>query len=44
MKINISQEDYEFLKNLQNELNVQGNDGNADPVYWGISEIYGELR
>ena len=27
MKINISQEDYEFLKNLQHELNIQENDG-----------------
>ena len=34
MKINISQEDYEFLKHLQHELNVQENDGNAEPVYW----------
>ena len=40
MKINISQEDYEFLKHLQHELNVQENDGNAEPVYWGVSEIY----
>ena len=44
MKINISQEDYEFLKHLQHELNVQKNDGNAEPVYWGVSEIYEEFR
>lgn len=44
MKINISQEDYEFLKNLQHELNIQENDGNAEPVYWGVSEIYEEFR
>lgn len=44
MKINISQEDYEFLKHLQHELNIQENDGNAEPVYWGVSEIYEEFR
>ena len=37
-KIEISQEDYEFLKELQHELNTQPNDGNADPVYWGVME------
>lgn len=31
--IQISDEDYEFLKDLQHELNTQTNDGNADPVY-----------
>lgn len=30
--------DIEFLKNLQNELLTQTNDGNADPVFWGIME------
>lgn len=34
--IEISQEDYEFLKDLQNELNTQTDDGNAQPVYWGV--------
>ena len=37
-KIEISQNDFEFLKELQNTLNSQPNDGNADPVYWGIME------
>lgn len=37
--IKISDEDYEFLKDLQHELNTQENDGNADPVYWGVMEI-----
>lgn len=36
--IQISDEDYEFLKDLQHELNTQTNDGNADPVYWGVRE------
>ena len=34
----ISDEDYEFLKDLQHELNTQENDGNADPLYWGVRE------
>ncbi len=34
----IPDEDYEFLKDLQHELNTQTNDGNADPVYWGVME------
>lgn len=38
MKIEISQEDYEFLKDLQHELNTQSTDGNAQPVFWGIME------
>ena len=33
--IQISDEDYEFLAELQHELVTQDNDGNADPVYWG---------
>ena len=44
MKIEISQEDYEFLKELQNELNTQENDGNADPVFWGVEETVEECR
>lgn len=36
--INISQEDWEFLKELQHELCTQTNDGNADPVFWGVME------
>ena len=38
MKIEISQEDFEFLKELQHELNTQPTDGNAQPVYWGVME------
>jgi len=34
----LKKEDIEFLKELQHELNTQTNDGNADPVYWGIME------
>ena len=34
----LSQVDYDFLKDLQHELNTQTNDGNADPVYWGVME------
>jgi hypothetical protein len=44
MNIEISQEDYEFLKDLQNELNTQENDGNADPVFWGVEETVDECR
>ena len=44
MKIKLSEEDYEFLKNLQYELNVQAHDGNAEPVFWGVSEVYEEFR
>ena len=36
--IKLSKEDIEFLKELQHELNTQTNDGNADPVYWGVLE------
>ena len=36
--IRLSWEDYSFLKTLQHELNTQENDGNADPVYWGVME------
>lgn len=38
MKIEITQEQYEFLKNLQHELLTQPTDGNADPVFWGVIE------
>ena len=44
MKIKLSEEDYEFLRNLQYELNVQGHDGNAEPVFWGVSEVHEEFR
>ena len=44
MKIEISQEDYEFLKDLQHELNTQETDGNAQPVFWGVSETQEECR
>lgn len=37
-KIELSEEDYEFLKELQKELNTQPNDGNAEPLYWGVIE------
>lgn len=37
-RIELSQVDYDFLKDLQHELNTQTNDGNADPVYWGVME------
>ncbi len=36
--IQISDEDYKFLKDLKTELNTQENDAQADPVYWGILE------
>lgn len=38
MKIEVTQEQYEFLKNLQHELLTQPTDGNADPVFWGVIE------
>jgi len=38
MNIEISKEDYDFLKDLQHELNTQDNDGTADPLYWGVLE------
>lgn len=41
--IQVSDEDYEFLKDLQHELNTQTNDGNADPVFWGVIEDYEAL-
>jgi len=36
MKIEVTQEQYEFLKNLQHELLTQPTDGNANPVFWGV--------
>ena len=42
-KIEISRQDYEFLKELQHELNTQPNDGSADPVYWGVMDYDYEL-
>lgn len=44
MKINLSDEEYEFLKDLQNELNTQETDGNAQPVFWGVEETVEECR
>jgi hypothetical protein len=38
MNIEISKEDYDFLKDLQHELNTQDNDGTADPLYWCVME------
>ena len=38
MKIDVQIEDYQFLKELQHELNTQDTDGNAQPVYWGVIE------
>lgn len=38
MNIEISQEDYEFLKDLQHELNTQDDDCQAEPRYWGVME------
>ena len=37
-EIKISQEDYDFLKDLQHELQTQDNDGTADPLYWMVEE------
>lgn len=34
----MKKEDIDFLKDLQNELNTQPSDGNANPKYWGIME------
>lgn len=42
-QISINESGYEFLKELQHELNTQTNDGNADPVYWGVLEDYEAL-
>ena len=37
--IKLPREDFEFLRELQHELLTQSNDGNADPVYWGVMEV-----
>ena len=37
-RIEISQGDFDFLKDLQHELLTQDSDGNAQPVYWGVME------
>ena len=37
-QIKINEQDYEFLKDLQHELNTQDNDGTADPLYWMVME------
>lgn len=37
--ITLSDEDYEFLKDLQHELNTQETDHQADPRYWGVMEV-----
>lgn len=37
-EIKVSKEDYDFLKDLQHELQTQDNDGTADPLYWGVME------
>ena len=37
-QIRLSQDDAQFLRDLQNELLTQPNDGNADPVFWGVIE------
>lgn len=36
--IKLSKDDVEFLKHLQQELNTQDNDGQADPIFWGVME------
>lgn len=36
--IKIQKDDAQFLRDLQKELLTQPNDGNADPVYWGVIE------
>lgn len=38
MKIEVTQEQYDFLQELQHELLTQPTDGNADPVFWGVIE------
>ena len=37
-QIRLSQDDAKFLRDLQRELLTQPNDGNAEPVYWGVIE------
>ena len=38
VKHNINKSEIDFLINLQKELNTQTNDGNAQPIYWGIMD------
>lgn len=38
----MKQEDIQFLNDLQHELLTQTNDGNADPVWWGVMETRSE--
>ena len=37
-QIKLSQDDAKFLRDLQHDLLTQPNDGNADPVFWGVIE------
>ena len=37
-KIELTDNEYEFLKDLSHELNTQDTDGTAQPVYWGVEE------
>ncbi|EAC5831971.1 hypothetical protein A2G24_01115 [Listeria monocytogenes] len=39
----MTKEELEFLKNLQEELNEQPSDGNADPVFWVVGDYQWEL-
>lgn len=43
-KIELNEQDYEFLKELQHELNTQETDGNAQPVFWGVEEEVEDFR
>ena len=38
----MTKETIDFLQNLQHELLTQPNDGNADPVWWGVMETRSE--
>lgn len=37
-EIKLENKDYDFLKGLSKRLKEQTNDGNADPVFWGIRD------
>lgn len=39
-KHKINKSEIEFLIDLQKELNTQTDDGNAQPVYWGMYYRY----
>lgn len=39
LKHKITKAEIDFLINLQNELNTQTNDGNAQPIYWTIMDF-----